>query len=1065
MKKRCTQIFIKLISKKPAGSGWKNLMAVAMLLMLMNLMVSSAFAQATIKVTGVIRDSKGVTLPGVSVRVKGTQLGSLTDIDGKFTIAVPDESSVLVFSYVSFATKEVPVGKTRSFNVTLLDDAVSLNEVVIQGYGQSTKKRDLAGSIATVSAKQISERQPLSLADALEGQMAGVQAVTDGGDPLSTGTVQIRGLSTLGGGNGPLYVIDGVLSDDAAFVNPQDIASIEVLKDAASASIYGVRGANGVIIITTKNGKDGKPSVNVNYYHLFGKLAHKLPTASLKDVTYYRKVDGGGAGAGAALNPDSVSTYDNKDNDYQNLLYRTANKDNVNLTVSGGAKGLLYYTGINYVSDRSIIINSYANSLSTIFNVDYQATDKFKIINHIGASYTNGNSIPVANSAATVFQRNPWVSLYRPDGSLAGYVESKRNPVAYALLQENIPTTYIVQDNIQANYLLTKDLRFTTSFDGKLTDYNQQQFTPLSITSGGTGPNTGSTTLDRKFYYEIQAYFNYNKTFGKDHSLTAVLGYSRDRHTDDGANIALQNYLSEVIRVSSDATLVPLSTNTTATYSSTESVFTRAQYSYKDKYIINGTYRRDGSSRFGEDNKWGNFGAGGAAWRFSAESFMAWSKNVLDDGKIRASWGVLGSDNTGNNGDFLYATLLNFGSGTTTTNSGSYNGNNGAYVSPVLGNSTLHWEQTTSENLGMDLTFLKGRLTITPDYYVKKTAGLLSQQVVAEETGEKLAAINLGNIKNHGFELSVTGIPIQKKDFMWTTNANVTFQNAAEITYLSPTAAAIQGSYLIKQGGHIGDFYLLKNLGVYQYNVSNAYDGSGNRLTPVGVNTAGTTATGYLEPDGSTYSGAIHQMMRNGKVLIGGSTIWQDTNNDFTIDENDRQVLGNGIPKAYFGFNNYITYKGFSLNILFNASFGNKIYNSVANSLNTESSNYTPPTVVSIYGAWRKPGDIAIYPDYSSAVKDTYGSIANGENSLYLESGSFIRLTSAKLTYAFSPKLISKIKARTFNVYMYGNNLVTWTNYSWYDPEFSVTNFLQPGLDTGKYPRRREVGLGVVIGF
>lgn len=265
-------------------------------------------------------------------------------------------------------------------------------------------------------------------------------------------------------------MIDGVLNDDATFLNPQDIATIEVLKDAASSAIYGVRGANGVIIITTKGGQDGKARLNVNYYHLFGKLAHKLQTASAKDLTYFRKIDGGGAGAGAAVNPDSVSTYDNQDNDYQDLLYRTGNKDNINVSVSGGAKGLLYYASANYISDRSIIINSHAQTLATIFNVDYQATDKFKIINHIGLSYITGNSVDVGNTANQVFQRNPWVSLYRPDGSLAGYVESKRNPVAFALLGENVPTTYTIQDNIVANYQIYKDLRFATSFDARLDD-------------------------------------------------------------------------------------------------------------------------------------------------------------------------------------------------------------------------------------------------------------------------------------------------------------------------------------------------------------------------------------------------------------------------------------------------------------------------------------------------------------------------------------------------------------------------------------------------------------------
>jgi TonB-linked SusC/RagA family outer membrane protein len=1041
-----------------------SVLSLVLIHVLMAVFSASLYAQGTsTKVTGVVKDAKGETLIGVSILLKGTTTGVASDGDGKFAINVPNAQSVLVFTYIGYATKEVVVGNQKVLSVSMTENAATtLNEVVVTGYGQTVRKSDLIGSVGSVGAKQLAERQPTSLSDALEGQIAGVQAVTDGGDPLSQGTIQIRGASTLNSGVGPLYVIDGVLNDDATFLNPQDIASIEVLKDAASSAIYGVRGANGVILITTKGGNEGKARLDVNYYHLFGRLAHKLRTTSARDLTYYRRVLNGGAGTGAAVNPDSVSTFDNQDNDYQDLLYRTANKDNINLKVSGGAKGLNYYASLNYVNDRSIIINSYAQGFTTLFNVDYQATDKFKLGNHISIGYLSGNAVDVGNTASTVFQRNPWVSLYRPDGSLAGYVESKRNPVAYALLGENVPTTYSVQDNISAKYNFFKSLSFTLSGNARLDNFNRQTFIPLSITSGALGPNTGSSFVDSKLYYEIQAFFNYNKTFAKDHNVSAVLGYSRDRHNDDGYNLGLQNYLSETVRVSSGADLVPTGTNSTKTYNATESMFARVQYGYKDKYLVNGTVRRDGSSRFGDNNKFGNFNAGGFAWRFSSENFMKWSKNFLDDAKLRYSIGVLGNDKLN---DFAYATLLNFGSGTVTTNSGIYNGNNAAYVSPNLGNNNIHWEQTMIQNFGLDLSLFNGKLILTPEYYIKKTDGLLSSQILPEETGLRSGAINLGNIVSHGFEVTANVTPISKKGFSWNLSGNVTFQDAAKITSLNSTATAIQGSFLIAEGGHIADFYLLKNLGVYPYDVSNAYDAAGNRLTPVGVNAAGTTATSYLEPDGSTFTGTIRQMKRSGKILNGGSTVWEDINNDGVIDETDRQVLGNGIPKVLYGINNFITYKNFTLNFLINAAFGNKIYNSISNGLNTESSNYTPPTVAAIYGAWQRPGDIAVYPNMSGSVKDTYGSIANGENSLYLEDGSFVRLSSVKLSYNLPKAIASKIKTRMFNVYVYGNNLLTWTNYSWYDPEFTTSNFLQQGFDNGKYPRRREVGLGLSVGF
>jgi len=1040
-----------------------TLRALLVLPILLLIFSASLYAQGTIKVTGTVTDSKGESIIGATIKVKNTAVGTVTDVNGKYTISVPNPQAVLVVSYIGLNPKEEVVGSRRVIDFKLEDNSTNLNEVIVTGYGGAVAKRDLVGSIGTVSAKQIEERQPTSLADALEGQIAGAQVVTDGGDPFSQGTIQIRGASTLNAGIGPLFVIDGVLNDDASYLNPQDIASIEVLKDAGSAAIYGVRGANGVIIITTKGGREGAARLNVNYYHLFGKLAHKLQTTSSPDLNYYRKVLGGGAGASAATNPDSVSKFDNYDIDYQDLFYRTSNKDNLNLSVGGGSKTLQYYASLNYFNDRSIIINSYLDGFNTQFNVDYQATPKFKLTNHISVGYSSGNVIDIANSANQIFQRNPWVSLYRPDGSLAGYVESKRNPIAFALLGENVPTTYTVQDNIAFNYDIFKDLKFTASANARLDDFNRQTFTPLAITSGALGPNLGATNFDNKLVYELQAFANYTKTFGKDHSVTAVVGYSRDRHRDDGFNLALQNYLSEAIRISSVGDVQAAGTSTTVpAYNSTESAFARAQYSYKDKYILNGTIRRDGSSRFGPDNKWGNFGAGGAAWRFSAEPFMAWSKKFLDDAKLRYSVGVLGNDKVG---DFAYATQLNFGAGNVVTNSGIYNGNNAVYVSPTLGNQTIHWEQTTIQNFGMDLTMFNGRLIVTPEYFIKATNGLLSSLGLPEETGLRSSAINLGNIENHGFEVTISGTPITKKDFSWNINFNITFQQPPLIKKLN-TIPRIVDAYIVQQGGHIGDMYLLKNQGVYQYNVSNAYDVAGNRLTPIGVNAAGTIATGYLEADGSNYTGVIHQLKVNGTVLPGGTTIWQDVDNNGSIDDNDRQVLGNGIPTVYWGVNNFVKYKRFTLNFLFNASFGNNVYNEIANSLSTETSNYTPPPAFAIYGAWQHPGDVTIYPTLNASFKDaTYLTVADHKNSLYMQNGAFIRLSSAKLSYNLDPKIMSKVGAKSFNMYVYGNNLATWTNYTWYDPEFTATNFLEPGYDSGKYPRRREVGLGLTVGF
>jgi len=1045
---------VKLFTQKITKAG-NHLMRLSVLMLALSIIASIAHAQnAAIKVAGTVTDSKGETLIGVTVKVKGTTTGVVTDVNGKYTVSVPNDNATLVFSYIGYNPHEEVVGTRRTINTTLSETSNDLSEVVITGYGQEVKKRDLTGSIATVSAKQIDERQPVTLFDALEGQAAGVLVANDNGDPSGQGTIVIRGAGTINSGTGPLYVIDGVISTDANYLNPGDIASIEILKDAASAAIYGSRGANGVILITTKRGQEGKPSITASYGHLFGKLAHSLPTPSANDLRYYRKNRGDGNNG---INQDSVNHYLNADNDYQDLLFRTANKNTYNLGISGGQKGLTYYAGIGYIDDQSIVLNSYIKRLQNTINVDFQPSDKFKVTNNLSFAYQTGNDIPVGTSIKQIFERNPWTAIYRPDGTLASYVESKRNPVAYALLQTNGATSYLAQYNISATYSLTKDLRLTGSFNAKLSNPTTQSFTPTILTSGGTGADVGSSTDTRQFSYQLQTFLNYHHTFGGVHNFSGTVGFSREHLRTDEYDIGDNNYLSELVFTSNVGAVDLTKTGTSATAFGTESVFARLGYDYKSRYILTATYRRDGSSRFGPDNKWGNFYSGGFAWRFTDESFMSWARKFVDDGKLRYSIGQLGNDQLKDN--YGFATLINFGSDNTNS---SYNGNSSAALSTTLGNNAIKWETTTTQNFGMDLTFFKGRLTFTPEYYIKKTSGLLYPAQLSEETGLATVTVNLGDIDNRGLELTLTGTPIVSKDFTWNVSANATFQRAGLITQLANHTTTYVSSYIIQEGGHVGDFYLYKNLGVYQYDVSNAYAPNGDRLTPVGVSADGKTATGYTD-NGQPYTGTIRQMTRNGLTLKGGNTIWQDVNNDGLIDANDKQILGNGIPPRFFGLTNFFTYKHFTLNVTVNASYGNKVYNSTANGQNTNSSTYSPPTVDAIYNSWLHEGDIAKYPLFTN--KDTYGDVSNGLNSLYLENGSFIRLANVKLTYTLDQKLISKIGAKRFAVYVYGDNLLTWTDYSWFDPEFSSSSILTPGFDSGKYPKRREIGFGVNIGF
>jgi TonB-linked SusC/RagA family outer membrane protein len=1000
--------------------------------------------QAQIKVTGTVRDNKQSFLSGVTVTLKGTPAAVTTDANGMYSITVPNTSSVLVFTNVGFATKEETVGNRTAINVTLSDNAADLENVVIIGYGGAAKKKDLTGATAQVGAKQIQERVPVTLMDALQGQAAGVLVTNDNGDPFGQGTIQIRGASTINAeGNGPLYVIDGVISENGNYLNPSDIESIDILKDASSAAIYGARGANGVILITTKKGKTGKPSININAYRLYGELAHNLRTTSASELRYYRANRDNNSG----YNADSTNPYLNSDNDYQKLLFRTGVKQVQSVSVSGGGSGLNYYGGVTYTDDQSIVLNSWIKRLQGRVNLGYNV-GKLAVQHNLSFEWEKGNVIPVGNTVKQVFERNPWTSIYRPDGSYASYVESKRNPVAQALFNQDLDNNYTSQFNTTVSYQIYRDLKFTGLFNIQLDNDNNYQFSPSSLTSGGTGNATGSNTFDKVARWQTQEYFNYSKKLG-EHQFTGTAGVSLEKRRWDYYTYAMKSYVTESFNTSNAGDIDVTKTRTDAKAWTLASLFARVGYNYSSKYILQGTFRRDGSSRFGAQNKFGNFFSGSAAWRFSQEKFMDWARNILYDGKLRFSTGKTGNDAIS---EYAHYTLMTFGN--------YYNGINGAGINPTLGNERIQWETTYNNSYGVDLSFLKGRLTLSVDYYTKTTKDLLYSDQLAKEAGASTVPVNIGSITNKGWEFAVQGTPITTKNISWDVAGNVSLQDP-RIKELANHASFISGNiWLIQEGGRIGDFYMWKNLGVFPYDASNAYTPEGIKLEARNISADGKTADYYL--DGKAYSGQVRRLQRNGITLQGGDTEWLDLNNDGVIDEADKVIVGNGIPDFFFGISNTVRYKNFSLNFLFNGQFGNKIYNLIRANQNNTSSTYTPPIWDAVLTSWKQQGDITQYPLFTR--RDTRGNISAQYNSMYLEDGSFIRLASMRLNYNLEQKWAKAARLKNASIYVYGNNLLTWTNYSWYDPEFSSSG-LNIGQDNGKYPKRREVGVGLNVNF
>ena len=1005
----------------------------------------SALAQS-FRVSGSVKDTQSKTLSGVSIVVKGTTNGTTTDADGKFSIEVPSQRSVLVFSMVDHSDKEETVGSRLVIDVTLTESASNLEGVVVIGYG-SQKRRDVTGAISSISAKKIAERAPQNVFEAIQGQVPGVVVAQESGRPGASSSIRIRGIGTIEGGAEPLYVVDGAQGVNIDGINPADIESIEILRDAASAAIYGSAGGNGVIIITTKKGKDGKPKIDLRYFTSFGNLSHKVPQSNAADR---RLLDAKRSSTGVSNRPtDSLNPGYNADNDYQDQLTQTAIRHQVDLSVSGGTSVLSYYGSFGLIKDKGLIINSWADIARGRFNIDYKPNEKFAFGTRIQALYQTENRINEGNTLQQAIQRPPNFRVYFQDGSLAPLIGGRRNPVAEALLDQN---SYDIYDGNIYNYIsynFLKELKFTVDANVRFTNTHNLVFFPKLVSSANPLNNSLEDDNLYETYWQAQGYFNYNRTFSGKHIITGVLGGGAEQGFSHEANQSGSNLVTEsVLTMNSAQVKNPATTNEERYFKS--SVFARLGYSFQGKYLFNSNFRADASSRFGKDNKWGYFPSASVGWRFSEEKFMDWSRKYLDDGKFRVSYGAIGNDKIG-----PYDAIQRY-----TFGSNYYNGVSGVGPNSTFGNNKLAWESVNQFNIGMDLALLKGRLSFTVDYYNKTTNNLLYSAPLPSNTGYSTVKVNVGSIQNKGVEFVLSGYPVRTRDWQWSVSYNMSVNNNT-VKELYEGTELLPGSpnlWKVTEGGRLGNFFGYVALGVYSYDQSNAWTPDyKQQLTPVFVNNA---FTGYTL-DGKPYTGTVKQLTTNGLVSKGGDMIWQNNYLDSVIDDNDRIILGNAQPKWVAGLNNSVTYKQFILSFDFYISWGGSIYNSARANLNRNVTTNVTPEPDYIHKAWWHPGDVTIYP---VASNNSLGN-ARDLSSLYLEDASFIRLRNARLSYELPKKIISKVKLQNVSVFVFGNNLLTWTNYTWYDPEISLGSALTPGNDNGRFPRKREYGGGINLNF
>jgi TonB-linked SusC/RagA family outer membrane protein len=1020
-----------------------------------NELAGTGTAQRSVPITGRIMDSKGVPLEGVSITVKGSNKGTLTDQNGNFKIQVDNESAVLVFSLIGYQTTEMPVAGRSDFQLSMTAQTTSLNDVIVVGYG-TQKKSVVTGAISSVKASDI-EDQPVSrIEDALQGRTTGLTIAASSGQPGEAPTVRIRGTTSINNSD-PLYVVDGIPLDDGGFdyLDPADIESIEVLKDAASAAIYGARSASGVILVTTKHGKAGQMRVSYNGY--FGTQA-PARTLRLLDATQYatlRNESSVAAGLGV-LFPDPTSL--GKGTDWQSTIFNDhATEMSHEVSFSGGTDKSTFYASVGYFDQNGIVTTpiSWYKRLTARVNSDHKLKSWLHFGENIGYSYIKNEGLgntnsefggplssainldpltPVVITNPAILNTAPYNNepvLYNKQGypyAISNYVgQEETNPLAYEQTVQGYSWSNNLVSNAYLSVLPIKGLEVKTSIGTKLSWYGSTSFTPIYFLNASTSnPITNYyQESDQVWVYDWENTASYNHSFGL-HNFTALIGTGAWKNSGYGIN---GNFQYEPVNSLSAASLgytggLPNADKVANGYNNVDhtvaSEFARLTYSYDDKYLFTGVIRRDGSSRFGSNNKYGYFPSASVGWVLTRENFWPTTKavNFL---KIRASYGVTGNDNIG---DLLYESTISGGRNYTFGNTYEQ-----GYSPNAPPNPNLKWEQTTQTNLGFDGVFYNN-FTAAFDIYDKKTTGMLLAEQLPLYVGASGSPVgNIADMTNKGVELELGyNNKIGKVNFGVKANASL-LKN--EVTSLGITpyqvGATFQASaYEISRtapGYAIGSFYGFKSLGIFQSQAEiNSYVGKSGQL---------------IQPNAKP-----------------GDFKWADLDGDGAITANDRTFIGNPTPKWAYGGTVTASYKGFDILVFGQGAGGNKIFQGLRR-LDILQANYQTKAL----GRWTGPGTTNSYPRLTDA--DDNDNFTN-PSSFYLESGTYLRIKTLQIGYTLPQTLLRQYGIQKIRIYVTGYNLFTFTKYDGYDPEIGGSSY---GIDRGYYPQARTFQAGLSVGF
>ena len=1019
------------------------------LLFLCILMSSVGYAQRTIRVSGTVTDNDGGPLIGATIMEKSGNKAVITNLDGMFTMEGVTEGAVLTVSYLGF--KSIDVNATvKEMNIILSEDVNQLNKAVVVGYG-TIRKRDMTGSVVSVSGSEIENRMPTDIFEAMQGQVAGVQIVTNSGAPGEGAVMKVRGTSTFGDGAEPLYVVDGVPVESAEMIAPGDIASIEILKDAASAAIYGSRSANGVVLITTKTGTPGKSMIGVKYQFSANQLANCIAMTTPEQFRYYDTVRASMGQSVASNMTDPFNRFQNSSVNMLDYLFQTAYKHQAEISASGGTKKVKYYAGMGLINEEGVITDTEYTKATMRLNLSYPAASFITFGHKFFASFTSHDGLYSESSVLQyLYDWVPYWNILDAEGEPMHNIENRNSAYTYATQAVNKSQKLNANITNYAEIDILEGLKFTSTLTASFFMNRNQRYKPsILIGTSATDRTTGEDIGNYRYTLLNENYFNYNLKKA-NHEFSALLGHSWQFRRADYAKITGLEYVTDALYTLNFASQIKSSATTTSINEhSLLSFFTRVTYSYAGKYLFAANARADASSRFGKNNRWGFFPSVSAGWRFSEEDFMEWSNEFLHDAKVRVSYGITGNDAIGN-----YDSILIYNSGN------FYEGVSGVAPSR-LGNPDLSWEKTNQINLGIDMAFFNNRLTFTFDWYDKHTTDLLYSCQLPKETGFSNITRNVGAMRNRGFELAISANILRSSHWKWDVGFNLSRNNSVILALADgvPFYTGSDSAIYVQEGARIGEFYGYRHDGIFQYDESNAFTEDWRQLTPVFSD--GVFMHQYVL-DGKIYDGAVYQKKySDGTPFKGGDVNWLDAPSSMNgvIDTDDRVKIGCAQPDFFGGLNTTLSYKNLSLFVSLYYSFGGQIYNYARKVRNTFQRTYTSPEPHVIANMWTKPGDVAMYARPVSTVE--YNRIAPSD--FWIEDASYIKIRNVKLTYKLPRQWIKKIHLKDVTAFVYCNNPLTFTAYEGFDPEFSGANALSFGIDSGRYPRKREYGFGINV--